>query len=403
MPRGWEVIEDKEILVKDFGMPKDIADATSFMLYRSDTMGYIVVTCDPNKYPTLWEYYDALQDDIQGFNKNNARVVNSAKGITETGHPVYKVVISDQSLAYYYIYYNGCLFRFMSNIKQVNDKDEKIVADVILSIRKPTEIDFLQETSNKVYQEGRFADNIKILNEILLLQMESLGEEHPNVAFTYLNIAVSHKRIEEYVQAIENAKKGLQISENSLGVEHQSTATHYHELASIYAHQKNFDSAIELLKRASEIREKALGLENGSTINSLFCLGLAYYEKNDYEAALGVYSRILEISERTFGKEHGDTAIAHVNVGKTHKALNDYAKALERYHCALEVFEKAPKAFVRNTIDLYEKIADVYSAMGNCTESLGWLQKALAICEEWFGIEHTITEEMRQKITRASE
>jgi tetratricopeptide (TPR) repeat protein len=65
--------------------------------------------------------------------------------------------------------------------------------------------------------------------------LEKLGEEHPNVATTYNNMAMVYWKQEDYPQALEHYGKCLKIQLEKLGEEHP--------------HTKGTQEAIELLKR----------------------------------------------------------------------------------------------------------------------------------------------------------
>ena len=68
-----------------------------------------------------------------------------------------------------------------------------------------------------------------------------LGEEHPNTALVYNNLAGVYDEQGKYREAEELYKKSLGIIEKALSEEHPRAAVSYNNLAEVYWHQEKYE------------------------------------------------------------------------------------------------------------------------------------------------------------------
>ena len=85
-----------------------------------------------------------------------------------------------------------------------------------------------------------------------------LGENHPDTAMSYNDLAYVHERQGEYGEAEELYKKSLKIRERVLGENHPDTAMSYNNVAGEYERRGEYDKAKELYEKSLRINEKVL-------------------------------------------------------------------------------------------------------------------------------------------------
>ncbi|WP_292761209.1 tetratricopeptide repeat protein, partial [Nostoc sp. NOS(2021)] len=73
--------------------------------------------------------------------------------------------------------------------------------------------------------QGRYSEAEPLYKKALELRQRLLGEEHPDVASSYNNLAGLYHSQGRYSDAEPLYKKALSIAELSLGIDHPSTAT----------------------------------------------------------------------------------------------------------------------------------------------------------------------------------
>ena len=92
-----------------------------------------------------------------------------------------------------------------------------------------------------------------------------LGEEHPDIAVIYHNLAVVYKRQGELGKVEELYEKSLGIIERTFGDEHPDTAMGYNNLAGVYFSQKKYELALFYSIKAYKIFINKLGFGHPNT------------------------------------------------------------------------------------------------------------------------------------------
>ena len=78
-------------------------------------------------------------------------------------------------------------------------------------------------------QLGKHADALPMWEDVLQVQVKTLGLEHPVVAATYSNIGVAYKEQAKYPEALDMYRKALAIDEKVHGPEHPDVASTYNK------------------------------------------------------------------------------------------------------------------------------------------------------------------------------
>jgi kinesin light chain len=86
------------------------------------------------------------------------------------------------------------------------------------------------------------------------IRVESLGPEHPDVAYTLDGLATLADTSGDPELALEYLQRSLPIWENALGSEHPKTAGTLEEIADVCRRLGRDDEADEAAARAAEIR-----------------------------------------------------------------------------------------------------------------------------------------------------
>jgi tetratricopeptide (TPR) repeat protein len=171
------------------------------------------------------------------------------------------------------------------------------------------------------------------------IQRKVLGEEHPDPAQSYSNVARNLHDQGRYKEAEEGNRKALGIRRKVLGEEHPHTAQSYNNLASNLQAQGRYQEAEEGNKKALAIRRKVLGEEHPDTATSYNNVAGNLYGQGRYQEAEEVYQKALDICHKVLGEEHPLTATSYNNV-----ALNLHAQG--RYQEAEELYGRAARAFL---------------------------------------------------------
>ena len=218
-----------------------------------------------------------------------------------------------------------------------------------------------------------------------------LGEEHPETATSYNNLAEIYVRKGEYDNAEELHKKSLEIREGIWGEEHPATATGYNNLACVYMLQEKYDKAEKLYKKSLAIRQGVWGEEHLVTSESYNNLAYVYMVREKYDKAEELYKKSLEIRAGIWGEEHPETATSYNNLAKVYVVQEKYDKAEKLYKKSLKINkrmfgEKHPAIALG-----YNNLAYMYQSKGEYDKAEKLYKKSLEIRKGVFGEKHPET------------
>ena len=166
----------------------------------------------------------------------------------------------------------------------------------------------------------------------------------------------------EYAKAKAALEAVVKIRERLLGEEHPDTAASYNNIANMYYVKGEYDHALEYHEKALAIREKVLGKEHPDTATSYNNIALVYNTKGEYDRALEYYEKALAIVENVLGKEHPHTAASYNNIGVLFYKMGRLDDAAANLARALGTFLSF--CLDRESGIALSWLSDVYSAKG---------------------------------------
>ena len=119
------------------------------------------------------------------------------------------------------------------------------------------------------HAEGRYREAEPLIARALRIHEQSLGSEHPYMAYSLSNQAKNFFLRGDYVQAESQYKKALAIREQNLGFDHPRTASTYYDLAKLYSASERYEEAEALYRKALSIRERAFGPDHPAVASTL--------------------------------------------------------------------------------------------------------------------------------------
>jgi tetratricopeptide (TPR) repeat protein len=115
---------------------------------------------------------------------------------------------------------------------------------------------------------GRYREAQPLREEILKIARQVMGEEYPDTALCYSNLAANHNAQGQYTDAERNLQKALDLYRKLLGEEHPSTAGCYNNLASNQQAVGNYVEAERNIGKALGLFRQLLGEEHPHTATS---------------------------------------------------------------------------------------------------------------------------------------
>jgi tetratricopeptide (TPR) repeat protein len=247
------------------------------------------------------------------------------------------------------------------------------------------------ELAANLQAQGRYREAEDGFRKALAIRRKVLGEDHPDTAQGYNNVAASLNAQGRYKEAEEGFRKNLAICRKVLGEEHPSTAAGYNNVAASLHAQGRYKEAEEGYRKALAIRRKALGEEHPDTALSYNNVAYNLNAQGRYAQAQPLYEKALAIFRKVLGEEHPDTATGYNNVAFNLNAQGRYKEAEEGYRKALAIRRKVLGEQHPHTAHSYNNVAYSLNAQGRYGEAEEGYRKALAIWRKALGEAHPDT------------
>ncbi|KAH0978755.1 hypothetical protein GBA52_005932 [Prunus armeniaca] len=157
---------------------------------------------------------------------------------------------------------------------------------------------------------GRGKEGRELLEQCLMITEKYKGKEDPSSATHLINLATSHSRSKNYVEAERLLRTSLEIMGKTVGPDDQSITFPMLHLAVTLYHLKRDEEAEQLALEALHIREKAFEKDSLPVAEALDCLvSIQTRLKKDDEELLEQLKRVLSIQEKEFGPEGEEVMI----------------------------------------------------------------------------------------------
>jgi tetratricopeptide (TPR) repeat protein len=181
----------------------------------------------------------------------------------------------------------------------------------------------------------RYAEAAAVWRDVLGLRRKVLGEEHPDTATSYNEVAVCLNAQGKHAQALPLYEKALAIWKKVLGEEHPDTALSYNNLAFCLNEQGRHAQALPLCQKALAINRKVLGEGHPSTARSYNNLAGCLNAQGKHAQALPLFEKALAIWKKVLGEQHPDTATSCNHVALCLNAQGKHREAIRFWQAAL--------------------------------------------------------------------
>ncbi|WP_370460823.1 tetratricopeptide repeat protein [Brasilonema octagenarum] len=246
--------------------------------------------------------------------------------------------------------------------------------------------------------QGLYALAQPWLEQCVSVVQSRLGEEHPDVAASYNNLALLYYFQGRYTNAEPLYIKALELRQRLLGEEHPDVANSYNNLAELYRSQGRYTEAEPLYINALELRLRLLGEEHPDIALSYNNLALLYYSQGRYTDAEPLLIKALELRLRLLGQEHPDVAASYNNLAALYDSQGRYTEAEPLYIKALELRQRLLGDEHPSVATSYNNLATLYKSLGRYTEAEPLYIKALEIAERSLGVNHPNTITFRKNL-----
>jgi Tfp pilus assembly protein PilF len=204
-----------------------------------------------------------------------------------------------------------------------------------------------------------------------------LGENHPNVADSYIGLGKVYSNQRDYQRSLEYHKKALQILIEALGDTHPEVAISYNSIGAVYYAQQDYIKAKDYFEKTLAKRLEIFGEQHPDVASSYNNLGAVYFSMGEAQNALQYYQKALSIRRSLLGEAHQETAESYNNIGAAYRKLAQHTTGLDYHFSALKILNQNLGEYHPAIADTYNEIATAYAELGAIAKAITHYQKAI--------------------------
>jgi serine/threonine-protein kinase len=232
----------------------------------------------------------------------------------------------------------------------------------------------------QIYTKLGFHDRAEeLLSSALETRLHLYGENHPDVAESYEQMAQLRQSQYRFKEAEALHRRALAVREGVFGSEHPLVAHSLERIAYAKLWVPEFSEAKRLLTRALAIQERTLGGDDPALVDTLRSLALLHDELGDAATARSFAARAVSITERAFGPEHGRLERPLYALGRAYQHLGDYRQAASIYQRHLRITERTFGRTNLRVADTLEDLAFVTRMNGDTDKATEYARQAVEL------------------------
>jgi len=246
----------------------------------------------------------------------------------------------------------------------------------------------LFEAAKSWGENGDYQKLFELSLQALTIREKILPVGHPDLAMSYVSLAISHGKINQHQKALEFNQKALAIWEKVLPADHPDLAMLYLSMAVTYGNLNERQKQLEFNLKSLSIREKVLPTNYPNLATSYNNLAFTYGKLGDYQKQLEFNQKALAIREKNLPANHPDLSWTYFNLAWTYYNIGDYQKHSDLRDKALVVLEKVIPIMHPNWTKIYDNLGFASSNFGDYQKQLEFRLKALSIREKILPSDH---------------
>jgi tetratricopeptide (TPR) repeat protein len=249
----------------------------------------------------------------------------------------------------------------------------------------------LERQALGLLEKARYRQAQPLLEQVVQTRRKALGEDHPDTAAGYSNLASALQHLGRFKEADELYHRALGILRRAMGEEHPAVASCCNGLAGSLDGQGRYPEAESLYRQVLAIRRKAMGEREPDTADAYSSLAFNLYAQGRYHEAEDGFRRALDIHRKVHGEEHPDTALGYNNLAFDLQAQGRYREAGEGLRRALDIFRHRLGEEHSNVAACCNNLAYNLQQQGRYRESEELYRHALDIWRHTLGEENSHT------------
>jgi len=190
------------------------------------------------------------------------------------------------------------------------------------------------------YVKSLYSEAEPLLRQVLEIDLKLFGEDHPEVAVGFINLAVLLQATDRIAEAEPLMRSALEIDRSSFGDQHPLVARDLGILALLLMETGRWAEAEQLVRRALAIDQNAFQEDHPAIARDLRNLARLLTSTRRTAEAEPLIRRALEISQTVYGNAHPKTARKLQILAGILRDLGQQAEAEPLARQSVEIFEQ---------------------------------------------------------------
>ena len=156
-------------------------------------------------------------------------------------------------------------------------------------------------------ENGWIRDALQLSEEVVKLQKNKLGSDHPDTLASMNNLASRYSEAGRRPEALQLSEEVVKLQKNKLGSDHPDTLASMNNLASRYSEAGRRPEALQLSEEVVKLQKNKLGSDHPDTLRSMNNLAIDYSEAGRRPEALQLSEEVVKLRKNKLGNDHPDT------------------------------------------------------------------------------------------------
>jgi tetratricopeptide (TPR) repeat protein len=260
---------------------------------------------------------------------------------------------------------------------------------------------YLNKVTSYLYLRGAYAPAAALLLQLVELQIEALGVDHPKVASSASYLARLLQTTGDLAEAERLLRDALRILEANYGAEDHRVALALNNLALVLRDRGDFCEAEALLRRAVKIGEQDVAQDD--IILAFWRDNLAgiLHHTGRHEEAEPIIRESIEAIERRHGAHHPDVATALVNLADLLRATNRHVEAEAVVRRSIAIKEQVFGSDHPELVSSLNALGHILRQTKRSAEAEHEYRRAIAVFEKAHAADHPLLSTLLNNLAAA--
>lgn len=302
----------------------------------------------------------------KGFNlKQKIERLQEIRLTSTFGHPMIPGLLYEVGdMLYHQKQYNYALAFFLEHLR---------IQKMILGRFHPDLSDVLERIGRSYQSQGSFDLAIRYYEEakqLLSMQIKKFSRYGSIIMKIKYNVGIVLIHAGCYDQALELLQLVLSVKKDALGENHPEIASMYYDIGVAQLETGNTQDAMLSTLESLRIRKLIFGNNHELVEESLCQLGRIYEKDWKYEEAMTIYNDVLQIKKYRVGCNHPSLITTLNNIGRVHRMEGEIDEAISVFRGALSIA-------MDSCTDEYEYAAKILNEIANINAEIGRTEEAM--------------------------